>query len=243
MTRLHGATLPGSLDNENGQGRLACSVAALCLRLCVARGRVKDVCVEHSVTPAVWPSSGPRKRDLSFPLPKYRVRTNGLEIVSCYFCYPQSYPAWISRSKNRTIYVVSSSPWAKVKGFALRASENPGLAGELNELSYSTAPMFQIQLLLILPYETFSKKRWNSSMGGAGHLFQASYLAAFLSIHISLVQGERNIGLPVKTFNSLHPFCGSLENNSKYQELQMKDQNKMQYLKRDLWAKVDEFNT
>ena len=56
-----------------------------------------------------------------------------------------------------------------MKGFALRASENTGLAWELKELSYSTAPMFHIQLVLILPYETFSKKRWNSSMGGAGH--------------------------------------------------------------------------
>ena len=114
-----------------------------------------------------------------------------------------------------------------MKGFALRASENTGLAWELKELSYSTAPMFQIQLVLILPYETFSKKRWNSSMGGAGHLFQASCLAAFMSLHIPLLQGERNIGLPAKTFNSLYPFCGSLKNNNKCQKLQMKDKNKI----------------
>ena len=60
-----------------------------------------------------------------------------------------------------------------MKGFALIASENTGLAWELTELSYYTAPMFQIQLVLILSYETFWKKRWNSAMGGAGHLFQA----------------------------------------------------------------------
>lgn len=56
-----------------------------------------------------------------------------------------------------------------MKGFALIASENTGLAWELTELSYYAAPMFQIQLLLILFYETFWKKRWDSSMGGAGH--------------------------------------------------------------------------
>lgn len=84
-----------------------------------------------------------------------QVRTNGLEIFPYFVCYPQSCSTWILRSKNRPIYVVSSSLWAKVKGFALTASENTGLAWELTELSYYTAPVFQPQLLLILFYETF----------------------------------------------------------------------------------------
>lgn len=111
-----------------------------------------------------------------------------------------------------------------MKGFALIASENTGLAWGLTELSYYTAPMFRIRLLLILSYETFWKKRWNSAMGTAGHLFQAFYLAAFLSIHFPPLQRERNIGLPVKSFNSLYPSFVSLENNNKYQEVQMKEQ-------------------
>lgn len=39
-------------------------------------------------------------------------------------------------------------------------------------------------------------------MGGAGHLFQALYLAAFLSIHFPPLQRERNIDLPVKHLTS-----------------------------------------
>lgn len=131
------------------------------------------------------------------------------------FCHPQPCPTWNLRSKNRPIYVVSSSPWTKVKGFALTGSENTGLAWELTELSYYTAPVFQIQLLLILPYETFWKKRRNSAMGGTGHLFQAFYLAASVSIHFPPLKRERNIVLPVNTFNSLYLSCVSLENNNK----------------------------
>lgn len=44
-------------------------------------------------------------------------------------------------------------------------------------------------------------------MGGAGHSFQAFHLAAFLSIPFLPFQRERNVGLPVKTFNSLYTFC------------------------------------
>lgn len=43
-------------------------------------------------------------------------------------------------------------------------------------------------------------------MGGAGHLFQAFSLAAFLYSHFPPWQRERNIGLSVKTFNFLDPF-------------------------------------
>ena len=48
-------------------------------------------------------------------------------------------------------------------------------------------------------------------MGGAGHLFQAFYLAAFFFffffislIYLPPLQRVRNIGLLVKTFNSLY---------------------------------------
>lgn len=48
-------------------------------------------------------------------------------------------------------------------------------------------------------------------MGGAGHLFQAFYLAAFFFffflislIYLPPLQRERNRGLLVKTFNSLY---------------------------------------
>lgn len=156
------------------------------------------------VTPAVWPSSGPWKLDFISLFAKVSIleQIGPGNLSSPCFYHHQPSPIWILRSKNRPVYIVSSSPWAKVKRFALIASENTGLAWELTELSYYTAPMFQIQLLLILFYETFWKKRWNSSMGGAGHLFQALYLATFLSIHSPPLQRERNIDLPVKHLTS-----------------------------------------
>lgn len=175
-----------------------CSVPGLCYL---------GVSKRHLFLSKVWlqlcdPAQGHRHSILSFPLPKYisseQIRPGNLD-SSC-FCHPQPCPTCILRSKNRPIYIVSLSPWAKVKGFALTASENTGLAWELTKLSYYAAPMFQIQLLLILSYETFWKKRWNSSMGGAGHLFQAFYLAAFLCIHFSPLK-RKNIVFPVKTFN------------------------------------------
>lgn len=164
------------------------------------------------------PAQGRGNLTLSFALPRH-LSLDQIEPgnFSCHlFCLPQPCPTWILRSKHRPIYIVSSSPWAKVKGFALTASENTGLAWDLAELSYYTAPMFQIQLLSILSYETFWKKRWNSSMGGAGHLFQAFCLAALLYSHFPPLKMERNIGFCLwKHLTSYTLFCVSLKNNNK----------------------------
>lgn len=215
--RLYGVTLLGSLDTENGHWHLACSLAVFFCSLCAACGWAKDICVEQSVTPAVWLSSGPWKLDLVLPSAKVpQFRTNGLEILPLIAsATPSPVPPGIWGQKTGQFMEWAHPPWTKVKGFALTASENTGLAWELTELSSYTLPLFQIQLLLILSYETFWKKRRNSATGGAGHLFQSFCLAASVSIHFLPLKRERNIGLPMKTFNCLYLPCVSLENNNK----------------------------
>lgn len=96
-----------------------------------------------------------------------------------------------------------------MKGVTRTAFENTGLAWKLTELSYYPAPMFQIQLLLILSYETlweeveFSYGWCRSFISG---FLSGSFLFFFLIslIYLPPLQRERNIGLLVKTFNSLY---------------------------------------
>ena len=59
------ADVLGSLDNENASGAgLASSQQCAAPVFVLLVGEWKDICVEQSVTPAVWPSSGPRKLHL-----------------------------------------------------------------------------------------------------------------------------------------------------------------------------------
>lgn len=109
-----------------------------------------------------------------------------------------------------------------MKGFTRPASENTGLAWELTELSYYPAPVFQIQLLLILSYETlweeveFSYGRCRSFISG---FLSGSFLFFFFisPVYLPPLERERDIGLLVKTFSFLYTV--SLADNHDCQEL------------------------
>lgn len=104
-----------------------------CPSLCVACGWVKrHLCWVKCDSSCVTQLRAMEAPPCPFLLPKHlRLEQMAWKspLHSC--CHPQPCPTWILRSKTRPISVVSSSPWAKVKGFALRAAENTGLAWEL----------------------------------------------------------------------------------------------------------------
>lgn len=152
----------------------------------------------------MWPSSGPWKL-CPFLLPKH-LPLEQMAWKSSLHCYrhPLFCPTWILRSKTRPISVVSSSPWAKVKGFALRAAENTGLAWELTGLASTRHQCFRFSSYWFSVMK-HSRKRDRNWLCGAGHLFWSFYLAAFFfSIPHPLWQSNRNKGLLVKTFHLLY---------------------------------------
>lgn len=72
-------------------------------------------------------------------------------------------------------------------------------------------------------------------MYGAGHLFQSFYLAAFLSFFFSpLLPSNSNLGLLIKTFNSLLYFEVSLENMDKFEVICSRRNQNVRYEERSL---------
>lgn len=136
----------GSLNNEKGHWHWSCLFTAVfCSSLCAAWGLVKrhlcwvkchSSCVTQLRAMETWPCPFCLPENLS-------LEQNVLEILPSCCCHPHPCPTRILRSKIRPISVVSSSPWAKVKGFSLRAAENTGLARELSGLASTPHQCFR----------------------------------------------------------------------------------------------------
>lgn len=149
-------------------------------------------------------------------------------------CHPQPCPTWILRSKTRPISVVSSSPWAKVKGFALRVAENTGLAWELPGVARTLHQCFRSSSYWFSVTKHFRKKV------EIVYVWCGSFISVLLSgsfsffLFFPLLQSNSNLGLLIKTFNSLLYFEVSLENMDKFEVICSRRNQNVRYEERSL---------